>query len=58
MTKILTLCPGCAQLLETGYRLSKVPTETTTQKRKQCEQCRQKFPEDILSQYILTSRRK
>ena len=55
--RILTLCPGCVQLLEQGYRVNRVQVTTTTEKKKQCEQCRQRFPADILGQFTLKSRK-
>lgn len=58
MIQILTLCPRCAESLGHFYRMNKLAIETTTEKKKQCEQCRQKLPEDILAQYTLASRRR
>ena len=56
--KMLTLCPVCAKTLESGYRLSRVQTETTTEKKGRCEYCRAKFPADVLQQFTVTARRR
>ena len=56
--KILTLCPSCVQVLEPSFRITKVPTATTTEKKRECEYCRRKYPDDVLGQFMFAPRRR
>ena len=56
--RILTLCPECAGILSDNYKLNKISTKTTTEKQKTCEQCRRRFPQDILAQYSIAAKAK
>lgn len=57
-TRILTLCPACVQTLEPSFRINKVPTATTTEKKRECEYCRKRYPQDILGQFTFAPRRR
>ena len=58
MSSVLTLCPECVRAYESGFRVGKIQTATTTEKKKQCERCKRKFPADILGQFTVTARRR
>ena len=56
MNTILTLCNQCAEIYRSspGVRVKEIPN-TTTAKKKCCEQCRRK---GCLAQYLVQSGRK
>lgn len=56
MAQIITLCELCAKDLRGSFTLKAYPGMPTTEKKKICERCRHKYPDDILKQYILAGK--
>ena len=56
--QILTLCGQCAEQYKNGFRVTRVPTPTTTEKKRECEACRKKLSQYALDQYMVAPKRR
>ena len=56
MAQIITLCELCAKDLRDSFSLKAYPGMPTTEKKKICEQCRHKYRDELLKQYILAGK--
>lgn len=57
-TEVLTLCPSCSELLQDGFRVTRISVKTSTPKHTACDRCRKKYSGTVLAQFTVTAKRK
>ena len=57
MDRIVTLCPNCKALMESGFHV-KLVTNATTELGKRCEQCKMKGSSYVLARYLISKKGK
>lgn len=57
-TEVLTLCPSCRDLLQDGFRVTRISVKTSTSKHQTCDHCRKKYSSTVLEQFTVTAKRK
>lgn len=53
--KILSLCPDCRKLMEGPYRVKGI-VQTTTEKKKCCENCGKRVDKTLMQQVMVSKK--